>query len=206
VYSGHAADDESGYVDIVVVHGIFTNDFNEAWKTTNSLNETVSWLTDTNMLHTVVPHLRVLNFRYDPQPGRDGIRAHLERTSSILKNKIQENILHIKHRPIIFVAHGYGGLVVLKALVAENLGSRTIGLLSFATPFRTDDSSPALPSFPWSSRSTDAPEVLRELLQEYRRSPSSKHIQIRCFYETQPNKAPVSTQILHHLPDLSDRP
>jgi hypothetical protein len=182
----------SCYIDVVAVHGVFENDFNDAWTTADKLDQRVSWLTDSNMLPAAMSRLRVLNFRYDPQTGRDGLRPHLEITSSRLKELVKEQILTIDHRPIIFVAHGYGGLIVLKALIAETLSSRTVGVLCLATPFRVDEKSLALPHFPWAARSTDEPGILRDLLLEFRNSPNAKKIQFRCFYESQRTKELVS--------------
>jgi hypothetical protein len=73
----------------------------------------------------------------------------------------------------------------MKALVAETLSSRTGGVVSLATPFRTDEKTLALPNFPWSARSGDEAGVLRDLLAGYRNSPNAKKIQFRCFYESQ---------------------
>ncbi|KAF2436054.1 hypothetical protein EJ08DRAFT_224342 [Tothia fuscella] len=136
------------------------------------------------MLTGAISHLRVLNFQYDPNAGRGGLKAHLERAASRLRELVQERIKDLEHRPIIFVAHGYGGLIVMKALVEENISSRTVGVLCLATPFRIDDRSLALPSFPWSARSTNDASVLRDLLAEYRNSPNAKRIQFQCFYES----------------------
>jgi hypothetical protein len=192
VYPLDTEAEKACYVDVVAVHGIFDKSFQQAWTILDDQNHRVSWLTDGDMLPTAISHLRVLHFQYDPQAGRDGLRAHLERTSSRLKELAQERILSLEHRPIIFVAHGYGGLIVLKALIAENLGARTVGVVCLATPFRIDDKSLALPSFPWSTRSLDEAELLRELLSEFRNSPMARKIQFRCFYESQSTKELVN--------------
>jgi hypothetical protein len=72
----------------------------------------------------------------------------------------------------------------MKALVTENLSSRTVGVVFLATPFRIDEQSLALPSFPWSTRSGDDAGVIRDLLAEYRSSPNAKTTQFRCFHES----------------------
>jgi pimeloyl-ACP methyl ester carboxylesterase len=195
VYPLDSEAEKACYIDVVAVHGIFERSFHQAWSIRDDEDHRISWLIDANMLPTAISHLRVLNFQYDPQAGREGLRAHLERTSSRLKELTQERILSLEHRPVIFVAHGYGGLVVLKALIAENLAVRTVGVVCLATPFRIDDKSLALPTFPWSTRSLDEAGVLRELLSEFRNSPLARKIQFRCFYESQSTKELVISHL-----------
>ena len=99
-----------------------------------------------------------------------------------------QHVLTIPNRSIIFVAHGYGGLIVLKALSRSEINERTVGLACFAVPFRVVQRCIALPGSPTPlsasiGRSPTIAETLSNLLHDFRSEPKSKRILVRCFYE-----------------------
>jgi hypothetical protein len=96
-------------------------------------------------------------------------------------------------RPLMLIAHGYGGLVALKTLILNQaVKERCIGVLCLGTPFRPVDVDnniiSTLPIMPNESSSPedllDELEVLPELLAEWRALPGNNSVPIRCFYET----------------------
>jgi hypothetical protein len=107
IYPLDAAEEASCFIDIVAVHGIHEKDTNQAWTTRGSSQTPVSWLTDADMLPAAISHMRVLSFRYDPNAGREGLLVHLERTSSRLKELVQEQVLGIEHRPVSLPFDGF---------------------------------------------------------------------------------------------------
>ena len=82
----------------------------------------VHWLKDADMLPRAIPNARILLYSYQDPPNINTSRSgqsYLENTAKDLIKRIQnyrspekkfENV------PIIFVCHGFGGMIVLKAM------------------------------------------------------------------------------------------
>ena len=188
----YASSTPPAYIDIVAVHGILESNPGEAWDCKNplDLNHPVNWLTDPSMLPKFLPNIRVLQFSYKLPISRENLAHHLNRTSLSLRKLLTQQVLSITNRAIIFVAHGYGGLIVLNTLHADDIGARTIGIACFAVPFRVVQRCPALPGSPTplSSSTGRAPTVantLSKLLNDFRSSANGPRILVRCFYELQ---------------------
>lgn len=175
------------YIDIVAVHGILDPDPTKAWIAEDSPYQ-VSWLTNQAMLPKFLPNIRVLQFTYAIPTPRDNLKGHLTKTSQSLAKLLIQSLSTIPNRPIIFVAHGYGGLIVLKTLSKSEISKRTVGVACFAVPFRIEQKCRALPGSPTplsaiNGRPPTIAETLSSLLQEFRSQPESKRILVRCFYE-----------------------
>ncbi|KAF7870219.1 uncharacterized protein EAF02_009409 [Botrytis sinoallii] len=115
-----------GIVDIVFVHGL--QGAATARSSDNEKGPKRLWLYD--LLPKSLPTARIFNFVYQG----DAISLVNSRGSAPL-------------RPIVFLAHSFGGLVVQKALIAASTGARadffsiersTAAILFFATPCHTD--------------------------------------------------------------------
>ncbi len=177
------------YLDIVAVHGILEFNPNEAWIATDSEGlHPISWLTDQTMLPKYLPNIRVLQFTYATPTSQDSLKSHLSKTSQSLADLLIQNVSTTSNRPIIFVAHGYGGLIVLKTLSRSEISKRTVGVACFAVPFRLVQRCHALPGSPTplstiTGRAPTITETLSNLLQEFRSESESKRILVRCFYE-----------------------
>lgn len=177
------------YIDIVAVHGILETNPNEAWIARDSRNpRPISWLTEPAMLPKYLPNIRVLQFTYTTPSPRDTLKNHLRQTWQSLTKLLMQNVSTIPNRPIIFVAHGYGGLIVIKTLSKSEISKRTVGVACFAVPFRVVQRCPALPGSPTPQsaiigRPPTVAETLYNLLQEFRSESESKRILVRCFYE-----------------------
>ena len=188
----YASSTPPAYIDIVAVHGILESDGSEAWNCTNplDLNHPVNWLTDPSMLPKFLPNIRVLQFTYKLPIFRESLAHHLNRTSQSLRKLLTQQVLSIANRSIIFVAHGYGGLIVLNTLHADDIGARTVGMACFAVPFRVEQRCAALPGSPTpltatTGRAPTVADTLSNLLRDFRSSENSRRILVRCFYELQ---------------------
>ena len=137
------------------------------------------------MLPRAVPCARVFQYRYPILLSNKDFGDHLRQTSDHLTQQLTELVLSVEYRPIIFLVHGYGGLIVLKTLVSQPISVRTIALGCFAVPFRIFQRCSALPGTP-SAADTPVIALLANLLSDFRRAPNSSNIAIRCFYETRP--------------------
>ncbi|KAI1839870.1 hypothetical protein JX266_013920 [Neoarthrinium moseri] len=115
-------------VDIVAIHGIGAPP-DDTWTYKRS-GERTNWLVDASMLPKAVPNARIM-------------RTNVSDVAEMLLTE-----LHFHRRdaawPIIFIAHSYGGLVLLQALRRSfdnpekwsNPFRYTTGLAFFGTPFR----------------------------------------------------------------------
>ncbi|MCJ1429508.1 hypothetical protein MMC29_007423, partial [Sticta canariensis] len=146
-------------VDIIAIHGIGAHP-DDTWRKivdAGSSNERyVNWLRDTNMLPAAIPNARIMRYGYESHWFGETIKLKASTVAQrLLQNLKRRRIEYVlatalieaqedSLRPLIFIAHCFGGLVVLKAIVdAKRAESRwrgiyqsTCGILFFGTPFR----------------------------------------------------------------------
>lgn len=97
---------------IIAVHGIGV-DPKAAW---NHRESHANWLKHKSMLQADVPNARIMAFNYDSiWFGDTPIKLTLDGVATSLLDELQRNRGHCLDRPILFVAHCFGGLVVQKA-------------------------------------------------------------------------------------------
>ncbi|KAF8514539.1 hypothetical protein BU17DRAFT_94396 [Hysterangium stoloniferum] len=107
----------SPVVDIVAIHGL-DGDREGSWTATNG----VLWLRD--LLPSIIPEARILTYGYDantrnqPRFSTDTVYDH--GLNLIVKLVLFRNETETKERPIIFVAHSVGGIVLKSALIHAN--------------------------------------------------------------------------------------
>ncbi|KZF21644.1 hypothetical protein L228DRAFT_156852 [Xylona heveae TC161] len=155
LYDGMANDPPANggkMFDIVAVHGMGAHP-DDTWCKAVGPNDDrhyVNWLQERNMLPAAVPNARIMRYGYHSNWfGKDSISTRAynisQRLLLTLTNKRNDN----PTRPLIFIAHSFGGLVVLKVLLDAFLENKrwssiyeyTIGLIFLGTPFRgTHDS------------------------------------------------------------------
>ncbi|KAI9764687.1 MAG: hypothetical protein M1839_005787 [Geoglossum umbratile] len=127
---------EPSKVDIVAVHGL-NGDATRSW---TSRISGAYWIVD--FLPLDIPGARVMTFEYDADAAfgnsAAGVLNHAKELLSGLADKREEAELQ---RPIIFIAHSFGGIVVKQALVQasvetryKNICERTVGIIFFGTP------------------------------------------------------------------------
>ncbi|KAF5852116.1 hypothetical protein GGP41_000810 [Bipolaris sorokiniana] len=105
-----------------------------------------NWLIEDDMLPAVAPNARIMRYGYTSQ-WFDRIKMQLGMSivAEQLLRALKQQRKNTPFRPLVFVAHCFGGLIVLKALLeAEQyleawpgLFSSTTGLIFFGTPFRS---------------------------------------------------------------------
>ncbi|KAI0556126.1 hypothetical protein F4679DRAFT_578244 [Xylaria curta] len=110
-------------VDIVAVHGL-NEDSIEAWTDPTT---GVNWLRD--LLPKHVKTARVLTYGYDASPTlflTNGAAVAIQRSAECLVQELyaDRRFSGMLRRPIIFVCHGIGGIVVKKSLVYSS--TRTV--------------------------------------------------------------------------------
>ena len=109
----------------------------------------VNWLTDDSMLPSLVPGARVLRFGYRlPLPGRDAeSRMNVLEIARNLLIKLTGERKDCEDRPVIFIGHAWGGVIIERALTTafqppkeyERILNATIGIMFLATPVKGSD-------------------------------------------------------------------
>ncbi|KAK0624326.1 ribonuclease-like protein p/mrp subunit [Immersiella caudata] len=134
-------------VDIVAVHGLN----GDAFRTFTSQTSGRCWLDDADMLPKDLPNCRVLTFSYPATVanvlGKTSSDRILQHAQTLVAELVADRELEdATQRPIIFVCHSLGGIIVKRALVysasrtaqrIEHLRSifvSTYGILFLATP------------------------------------------------------------------------
>ncbi|KAN0066955.1 vegetative incompatibility protein HET-E-1 [Elaphomyces granulatus] len=139
LYPPKATDAEHIHVDIVAVHGL-NGDAKRTWthRKTNAL-----WLQD--FLPRDVKNIRVMSFGYNASAAFGGTTAtiadHAKALLGCLVDKREED--DEKARPIIFVGHSLGGIVIKQALFQAKIEPQyqmisdvTVGIIFLGTPHR----------------------------------------------------------------------
>ncbi|KAI1214605.1 uncharacterized protein F4807DRAFT_3196 [Annulohypoxylon truncatum] len=127
--------------DIVAVHGLGSNvDWSWVWK---GHNKQVHWLKDPDMLPAAVPNARIMAYSYESRWHIDAPKTHLGLLGEELARTLHGVRAKELDRPILFIAHSLGGLVVMHSLLYADrtddlkyLPLKTIGFVALGTPFR----------------------------------------------------------------------
>ncbi|KAI1370425.1 hypothetical protein F4677DRAFT_438488, partial [Hypoxylon crocopeplum] len=113
------AEGKNPTIDIIAVHGL--NGHREhTWKADNGVN----WLADEDMLPEKIPNARIFVWGYDARThGNDYLsEAYLHQHGSQLVGDLadERHLDGTSKRPIIFIGHGLGGIVIKSALIHSN--------------------------------------------------------------------------------------
>ncbi|KAF8857512.1 hypothetical protein BDZ45DRAFT_652705 [Acephala macrosclerotiorum] len=114
-------------IDIVAVHGL-NGHREETWEAKVD-NKTVSWLADVDMLPKKIPNARILVWGYDAEThSKDYLsRAYLYQHGSQLVGDLSDHRRYdgTEKRPIIFIGHSLGGIVIKSALIHSYGANKT---------------------------------------------------------------------------------
>lgn len=129
---------------IVFVHGHNGNEFE--WPTQASKTSNIFWPRD--FLPSDLPHTRIMSYGYAAESNYLGLtspKLHINELSIDLVEclTLRREITNTKGRPIVFVAHSLGGLVIKNAFLLskkssnpdrQNLIHSLVGICFFDTP------------------------------------------------------------------------
>ena len=130
-------------VDIVFVHGLNPKGSEDHARRTWTDDGGIFW--PEALLPKEVPSARILLFAYNSSILSNASNAHVASHARSLCDRLKICRLSERevHRPLVFVAHSLGGLLVKQALVEAKANPRyhclkasTHGLVFFATPHR----------------------------------------------------------------------
>ncbi|KAI1176507.1 hypothetical protein F4777DRAFT_546544 [Nemania sp. FL0916] len=213
-------------VDIVAIHGIGAHP-DLTWIGRGPHSETVHWLRDPKMLPKSVPNARIMRFGYQsgwwsPKENGEPKKTFVNDVAEMLLRELEFHRYNIT-RPIIFIAHSYGGLVLIHALrrsfddpaMWSNPFRCTAGLIFFGTPFRgrfglslkemVEAIAKRNPEAKIYSEtmalSVEENPYLRDIVYRYTETRRVDHpIPLCCFYETDPS--PIGKMLRNNnIPD-----
>ncbi|KAL1962274.1 hypothetical protein VTN77DRAFT_9864 [Rasamsonia byssochlamydoides] len=141
LYTPSDQNDSSGDIslDIVAVHGIGADPY-FTWVTNQ-----VHWLENAEMLPQRFPDARIMSFGYESQWfGAHAVKISLLSVAEDLLQDLDEARKHCATRPMIFIGHCFGGLVIQQALLnarlrkgsVQSIFDHTVGVVFLGTPFR----------------------------------------------------------------------
>lgn len=93
------------------------------------------WLKDRHMLPAIVPNARILAYSYESRWHREAPRVRLQVCGEKLAEELHDFRGDSRSRPVVFVGHSLGGLVVLH--VSKSVHETDWSLTSSARPFYT---------------------------------------------------------------------
>ncbi|RMJ03475.1 hypothetical protein CDV36_014999 [Fusarium kuroshium] len=118
-------------VDVVAIHGIGALPSN----TWTHPKTKVNWLEEKSMLPAALPRSRIMAFGYDSLwYGDTGTKKSIEGVARKMLNSLKQARENCPHRPIIFIGHCFGGLVLQKAHSWTHLSKSVVGMVFLGTP------------------------------------------------------------------------
>ncbi|KAK3332561.1 hypothetical protein B0T19DRAFT_415984 [Cercophora scortea] len=194
-------------LDIIAIHGLGTES-PRTWeyKLRGEDGKVVNWLADADMLPAVIPEASIYTYDWNANYFEDApVQSILGHAHSLLV--LISDLQGSNHRPIIFIASCFGGLILAEALTrAAQQGSEyrhilqsTVGITFLGTPFSGSDASQqaqwqvivgGIMGEQTSNQLVDALNTsdreLRKLTQQFAElaGRDSDRIPICCFYET----------------------
>ncbi|OAG35259.1 hypothetical protein AYO21_10530 [Fonsecaea monophora] len=137
-------------IDVVAVHGLGAHP-DDTWTQKRGDGDEarwVNWLEEKDMLPEVVLNARIMRYGYKSGWfGVDAIKQSARTTAERFLTALRRERKGCTDRPLIFIAHSFGGLVVLKAVCDtyydrkewSGMFDAVRGMVFFGTPFRGAD-------------------------------------------------------------------
>ena len=197
----------------MAIHGIYENG-SQTWTHPQT---NILWLRD--LLPPELSHARVLAYHYNIEGLWSSSENHRERIVSFSTNLIAElvadrQLANAVERPIIFICHGFGGIVLEKALVSSKASTSpqvehrrsiyvsTYGILFFGTPHSGIDRAAASlcpdhrheTPIRFISNLQKGSEMLQEVADQF--SPLVKQFSIYYFWEQLPTTRRSSKSLI----------
>ena len=111
----------------MAVHGL-NGDALNTWTYTPKTGPPVMWLRD--LLPTKLPNARVMTFQYDAGvfgSSAEGVRGNARKLVALLRDSREDEEDGAEGRPIVFVGHSLGGIIIKQALRVARQDHRTPG-------------------------------------------------------------------------------
>ncbi|KAM5447020.1 hypothetical protein MaudCBS49596_006201 [Microsporum audouinii] len=200
-------------VDIIFVHGL-NGDCIETWKHGDA---EVPWIMDKSFLgDDLYKRARIMTFGYNANVFKNVTTSRVIDHANKLLEDLCGRRINCKGRPIVFVAHNLGGLVVKKAMILchdddryADIQSTTGGLIFMGTPHEGSSqvsllgSIQNIASFVMMGQNKTAltlelqpySATTMDINKSFMRN-ASRSLEIVCFYETLPTRLPQGEQMI----------
>ncbi|KAF8529586.1 hypothetical protein BU17DRAFT_79596 [Hysterangium stoloniferum] len=192
-------------VDIVAIHG-FDGHREESWTADNGK----LWLRD--FLPHTIPEARILSYGYDAYTNsslsEQTLHGHAQ--DFLAKLSMSRETGETKDRPIIFIAHSLGGIILKSALIEANVAHEghlmprkwihlsTYGIVFLGTPHQGIDMLPfslcSRPNNILLKYLTANCEPLQQQISHF--NAITAHFHMKFFYETLPTRLPVHSSAI----------
>ncbi|KAK7565649.1 hypothetical protein IWX92DRAFT_356670 [Phyllosticta citricarpa] len=111
-------------LDIVAIHGIGAHPY-DTWVQRNEDGEKINWLENQDMLPAIAPHARIMRYGYrSAWFGSDRVRAKVGKIAERFLRALERKREECPTRPIIFVAHCFGGVVLMRVSAISRMKRR----------------------------------------------------------------------------------
>jgi len=200
-------------IDVVFVHGL--NGGRDTTWTARDQKE--PWFQNPDFLQSLKNKIRVMTFGYNANLFKHVAVNNINDHANDLLEKLVVRRRNITDRPLIFVCHSLGGLVVKEALILslhdqryKNIREMTSAIIFLGTPHEGSDHASPMASLEkmanWATWRSNASTELTKELQTYSsttrrinrtfmREPS-RNIELVCFYETVETRLPHGTALI----------
>ncbi|MCJ1242271.1 hypothetical protein MMC14_010278, partial [Varicellaria rhodocarpa] len=181
-------------------------------QTPSNAAEEIMWLRD--VLPDFIPNARIATYSYESDWRKRDIKTSLRQCGEQLLNVLHQNRLSEKEsrRPLVFIGHSLGGLVIKQALVLANHGDdfkdirlSTAGIIFLGTPHQGSN---AAVYGMWLAQAARYDKTLLESLKKSSAvlhdiardfETSYRSVDVVCFYENkEASYGPWRTQFVDH--------
>ena len=106
-----------------------------------------NWLKDEDMLHRFIPEARIMTIGFNLRTSNQNTPLDFLSYAESLLRYLSEERKTCPSRPLLFIGHGYGGIIIEKAICRasqtglpdQQIVKSTTGVLFFATPLQGSD-------------------------------------------------------------------
>ncbi|KAF1347336.1 hypothetical protein EJ07DRAFT_68763, partial [Lizonia empirigonia] len=111
--------DATQIIDIVAIHGLGAHP-DDSWCAQADSSKWVNWLTEESMLPALALNARIMRYGYQSQWfGKEIMQQNVSIVAEQLLGALRRKRKDVSLRPLLFVAHCFGGLVMLEAARRE---------------------------------------------------------------------------------------
>ncbi|KAF2743236.1 hypothetical protein M011DRAFT_411005, partial [Sporormia fimetaria CBS 119925] len=107
-------------LDIIAIHGIGAHPDNTWTRKNEESGQYINWLCEDSMLPAIVGEVRIMRYGYTSAWfGENSMKTRVRDIATRLLDSLTDAREECPERPLIFIAHCFGGLVTMEAALRE---------------------------------------------------------------------------------------